>query len=138
YTVFGAAAREAMQTKEGLRTSSRAMQIAERFGAETLWIYAASLHSDLLLNAGRIEEALALTDKACVKADTLNDAGAASGAALLGGTNYSQLWDPCRAETYISRELGKARLAQAPHLQERLRVSLDIAHLQKGEFKRRN
>jgi tetratricopeptide (TPR) repeat protein len=138
YTVFGAAAREAMQTKEGLRTSSRAMQIAERLGAETLWIYAASLHSDLLLNAGRIEEALALTDKACVKADTLNDAGAASGAALLGGTNYSQLWDPCRAETYISRELGKARLAQAPHLQERLRVSLDIAHLQKGEFKRRN
>ncbi|HLX04436.1 MAG TPA: AAA family ATPase [Candidatus Binatus sp.] len=138
YTVFGAAAREAMQTKEGLRTSSRAMQIAERFGAEALWIYAASLHSDLLLNAGRIEEALALTDKACVKADALNDAGAISAAAISACANYSQLWDPCQTESYISRELGKARLAQAPQLQERLRVWLDIAHLQKGEFKSRN
>ena len=138
YTGFGAAAREAMQTKEGLRTSRRAMQIAERLGAEVLWIHAASLHSDLLLNAGRIEEALALTDEICVRADALNDAGAACVAASSACANYSQLWDPCQAESYISRELAKERLAQAPQLREGLLVWLDTAHLQKGELTHRN
>ena len=138
YGGFGAAAREAMQTKEGLRTSRRAMQIAERFGAEVLWINVASVHSDLLLNAGRIGEALALTDEAYAKADRLNEAGAAWVAALLGGANYSQLWDPCQAETYISRELGKVRLLQAPQLREELLAWLDVVHMQKGELKHRN
>jgi len=138
YIGFGAAAREAMQTKEGLRTSRRAMQIAERLGAEVLWINATCVHSDLLLNAGRIQEAFALNDEAYAKADTLNDAGAAFVAASSGCGSYSQLWDPCQAESYISRELGKARLAQAPQLQERLLIWLDTAHLQKGELKRKN
>ena len=138
YGGFGAAAREAMQTKEGLRTSRRAMQIAERFGAQVLWINNASVHSDLLLNAGRIGEALALTDEAYVMADRLNEAGAAWVAALLGGANYSQLWDPCQAETYISRELGKVRLLQAPQLREELLAWLDVVHIQRGDLKHRN
>jgi tetratricopeptide (TPR) repeat protein len=138
YTGFGAAAREAMQTKEGLRTSRRAMQIAERLGAEVLWVNAASVHSDLLLNAGRIEEALALTEEAYVKADMLNDPGAACVAASSCCANYSQLLDPCQAEIFIIRELGKVHLAQAPQLRERLLVWLDTVHLQKGELKHRN
>ena len=82
YFGLGAAAREAMQTREGLRTSRRAMQISERFAVESLWIYAANLHSDLLLNAGQIDEALGLVDEACARADTLNEAAPACNAAF--------------------------------------------------------
>jgi tetratricopeptide (TPR) repeat protein len=134
YGGFGAAAREAMQTKEGLRTSDCSMQIAQRLGNDVLWINAAALHSDLLLNAGRIREALALADEAYIKADALNEAGVACTAAVVRGANYTQLLDPCQAESCISRELRKARLKQSPQLRDSLLFWLEAAHLRKGEL----
>src|SRR6185436_780172 len=61
-----------VRTEEGLASSRRAMDIAERIGSQGLWANAALLHGHHACEAGRIAEGMALMDRAQEVADRLN------------------------------------------------------------------
>ncbi len=110
-----------VRTEEGLASSRRAMDIAERIGSKGLWANAALLHGHHACEAGRMAEGIALMDRAAEVADALNHGLTAFLCAWFRSFRVNQQLDPRRAAALCERELRHSRLAQAP-VQRRIQL----------------
>ncbi len=118
--------------EEGLRASSRALEIAEKLDNESLWANAAILHGYLVTSTGRISEGLALIERGWEAADRLNHVVAG----FLGGW-FRASWSFHRgdvrvAQQWVNRELEKPRVAQAPLQRSHLLIALAFTHILEG------
>src|SRR5262245_16200517 len=112
YIGMATAALWGLRTDEGLATSRRAMEIAERLGSEGLWANAAVLRGWHLSERDDVAGGLALMKRGWEIADRL-DHQAAFLAAWFLGTRGSQWLGPREGCFWLERELAKPRLAQA-------------------------
>jgi class 3 adenylate cyclase len=112
YIGMATAALWGLRTDEGLATSQRAMEIAERLGSEGLWANAAVLRGWHLSERDDVAGGLALMKRGWEIADRL-DHQAAFLAAWFLGTRGSQWLGPREGCFWLERELAKPRLAQA-------------------------
>src|SRR4030095_167788 len=107
-----------LRLDEGLDAGRRAMEIADRLHRSDLWAAAASAHAWNLMFSGRLEEAVALAEKAWQTADREDDESAAFTATYAGTAFCFGLHDFKEAMRWAQRELGKPRTAQSPFRRE--------------------
>lgn len=136
YLYLGMASRAlyAAETKEGLRTGQRAMEIAKEIGSDALWAGAAAMYGWHLFMEGRIKEGLEALDKAWEVADQVDLVFVGFVASWTrGGCSYNLFDLPDAAEWWL-KELGKPRLAQAPNQRRVLLGVLSNVHALMGEL----
>ena len=115
----------ATRTDEGLSLSSRAMAMAKRLNDEALWADAARTHGIHLFHSGRLADGFAVLDQAWAVADRLDHAIIGFWTTMHHAlTARRHLLDPLDAVGWCERELGKPRLAQAPHLRLQMTACL--------------
>ena len=120
-----------MYTDEGLRTSERAMQLAERLGNERLWATAAAQRGHHLIAHGSPDEGMALVERAWQAADRLHHVVAAFSATWIAAVWTFRLHDPSETQRWCRRELATPR--QSLGSREILFDFLARAHVQSGE-----
>ena len=124
---------ELARADEGFAASAHAMEICERLGDELLWVGAAIAHACSLNSGGRQAEGFSLLTQAWQKADSLDNAAAASIAASQICYHHALLWNPTEGEGWARRELSRGRLAQAPGLRKDLIHCLSHSYLCTGK-----
>jgi DNA-binding CsgD family transcriptional regulator len=118
---------------EGLETSARALDIAERSNDEALWAHAAMPRGGHLVSSGRITEGLDLMDRAWQAADRLNDP-VVFFATFLGSAFAHWIGDPKEIRRWCNRELARPRLRHAPGQRRRFLARLAAAHALAGDL----
>lgn len=117
YVAMASTATSAAHTGEGLATSQRAMEMAQRLNDQVLWADAARTHGAHLLNSGRLTAGFAMLDRAWSVADRLDHAIVGFWATMHHALFARRLLlDPLVAVSWWEREIAKPRLAQAQHL----------------------
>jgi|GEM_PF-6258914 len=102
-----------LRTSEGLLASRKAMDIAEALGDEALWASAASMHGWHVAMSGRVDEGLALCERAWQIADRLNTFVWTFRAAWYRGTMAYLIGDPGDARNWFQRESGRPHMSSA-------------------------
>jgi class 3 adenylate cyclase len=133
YIGMATAALWSLRTDEGLATSRRAMEIAQRLGSEGLWANAAVLHGWHLSERDDVPAGLALMKRGWEVADRL-DHQAAFLAAWFLGTRGTQWLGPREGSAWLERELAKPRLAQAWIRRQVLLEALISTHVMSGDL----
>jgi class 3 adenylate cyclase len=136
YLGLAGAAIWGVHEQEGLAASTRAMEVAERLGHETLWANAASLHGFHLASIGRTKEGLAVVERAWEVADRLDHAFAGFSATWNGAGLLANIGDFAGATDWVERELSKPRIAQAPAQRTILEWMLSFACFMTGDLSR--
>lgn len=132
YSGIATAALWGLRKDEGLSSSRRALEIAERLNDERLWCAAAPLLGWHLWGDGQISEGADLMELAWEKADRLNLAATAFFAAWVGAALGLSGLDPVDTIRWVERELSKPRVAQAPGQRQILITVRSAAQLTLG------
>lgn len=131
---IAALATRTLQTSEGLISSARAMEMAERLGDARTFSTAARLGGLLLLFAGRLTESFVVLNRAWESADGLNEAGNSYSVAWTGGSCCGFLYDFAQAQTWYERELSRPRQANATFPRRLLLGLLGRILIENGEI----
>jgi class 3 adenylate cyclase len=134
YIGLAGAAIWGMRNEEGLRASSRALEIADELGSEALWANAAVLHGWLVTSSGKIAEGLDFLERGWEVADRLNHVMVGFLATWFRCGWGLQLGDPRTVRMWAERELAKPQLAQAPVQRLLLGQALAFAHHELGNL----
>ncbi|MCA1834234.1 MAG: protein kinase [Actinomycetota bacterium] len=122
--------------KEGLEASTRAMEIAERLGQESLWVNAAALHGYHLGSLGRMNEAMEILERAYETGDRLDHVFGAFSSTWNAAGILFDVGDFAGGVEWIERELAKPRIAQAPVQRETLEWMLGFVAVWLGDIDR--
>jgi tetratricopeptide (TPR) repeat protein len=134
YTGIAHAAGWGLRIEEGLSSSRRAMEMAERLNDEGLWCTAAPLYAWHLWGSGRVKAGYDLMERAWEKSDRLNLAWAAFFATRIGATPGLVVSDPEDTIRWVERELSKPRVAQAPGQRQAMVTMRSRAQLALGNI----
>lgn len=110
------AAVHALRMADAIAVSDRALRMAEKLNDTRLSIRAANSRFFALFYAGRLGESFALGWRAHEAAQASNDVESGFSAAFTIGINLFLLYDIREAHRWLSRELAKPHLRQAPAL----------------------
>jgi class 3 adenylate cyclase/tetratricopeptide (TPR) repeat protein len=114
YMGYANALMRALRIPEATDASRRAMELGERLGSEVLWGHGALLQGWALWESGSFAAGQSLVERAYETAVRLNHAVLALLASWNRGNNALWLDDPADAVEWYGRELGGARLVEAP------------------------
>ena len=109
-----------IRTQDGLRSSARALEIAEHLGNEALWASAAAMRGWHLFMDGRLEEGRVLLERSWEVADRVDHVFAGFASAWTRGGCGFTCSDFPDAVAWWSKELDKPRMAQAPNQRRNL------------------
>ncbi len=123
-----------VRLEEGLPAAVATEETGRRFGQPGLEAAGATLHGWHVLVRGRLDEGLAVMEAAWRQADAVDHRSVAFNAAWIRGCWSTLLLDPLDAAAWLERELGRARLAQAPVQHRILRGQLAFARVVAGDL----
>ncbi len=133
YIGLSTAALWSYRTADGLASSARALDVADRLGDQGLWANAAALRGYHLYESGQVAEGTEIMERAWAAADRGNHGTAAFVAAWFRGARAGLSGDPRETQAWLRRELDKPRMAQAIGQRRFLLDTLAFQYLMVGE-----
>ncbi len=123
-----------LRVEEGLPSARATEEIGRRFQQPAVEAAGATLHGWHVLVRGRGAEGLEMMEAAWRQADAVDHRSVAFNTAWIRGCWSNVLLDPLDAAAWMERELGRARLAQAPVQHRILRGQLALARVLAGDL----
>ncbi len=111
YYFIGNLAARSCRVRDAVVAFRHSMEIAERIGNSEFWAMSAGSLIWMLLQTGKIGEALEVQAQVWSKLDILNTPGTAFAVGWAGAC-LMQLWDPRGAQKWLETELAKSRLGR--------------------------